>query len=369
MENTKEMTRKKIVNLIVSVSLLMVLNISLIFATIINDWLVNTLESNFNIISSNNNLRVHFISVGNGDAIAINLPDRKTMLIDTGTSKSANRYVKYIEQKVLPFDDDGKIDYLILSHADADHIGGTSSLLDRVEVEMTYVPWLDSESDSETYKKARISIETNSVFATTDKNMLIEGGDYRINFLGPVMLTSTNNSCQIIRLSYRDKVFLFTGDVDEKTEGKFIESYGEELDCDVLKVAHHGSNSSTSEVFVESASPMISVISVGLYNSYNHPREDVLNRLTDSGSEIYRTDLDGNVMIVLGDKYNMLVKTGSYTIIDLPIDFRIILFIIDVAIVIRLSFVLIKKDKVKYSNFSKQAEETNKKLKIIQKEH
>ena len=89
------------------------------------------------------------------------------------------------------------------------------------------------------------------------------------------------------------------------------------------------------------------MISVGLYNQYHHPREEVLERLTAKGSQIYRTDLDGNIVIVLGDKYDMVVKTGSYSVVDLPIDFRIILFIIDSIVVVRLCVVLIKKDKQK----------------------
>ena len=243
------MSRKKITSLIICISLLIVLNVSLVFTTQINGYLYNVLENKFNIISADNNLRVHYISVGNGDAIAINLPDRKTVLIDTGTTKYANTYVNYIEQKVLPFDDDGKIDCLILSHADADHIGGTVHLLDSVEIKLTYVPWLDSSSDSKTYSNTMEAIENKTQSTKTGKDEVIDMGEYKISFLGPVNLGDTNNSCQLIKLEYMDKVFLFVGDIESDTESTYVSAYGDELDCDVLKVAHHGSNSSTSDTF------------------------------------------------------------------------------------------------------------------------
>ena len=333
---------QKIKKMIIILIIMSLFTLTCAFYNFINPFFIKIFSDKFNIYSCKENLMVHFISIGQGDAIAVNLPDGKVMLIDTGLMASNVKYTDYINDKVLNGKRNKKIDYLILSHADADHIGGTMLLLKKFNVGKVYMPAV--YNNTITYNEIVDYVENNIKYEYITVGMQFNTSGYSVDVFGPLDFSSTNNSCPVIKISYLGKSFLFTGDIEEEVEDDFIASYGEGLDSDVLKVAHHGSSSSSSLEFLQYVSPRYAVISVAK-NSYGHPASKVVDNLNEVDAQILRTDLDGNVMFVVGKNYNLKYKTGTYYITNLSLDYRYLILVIDGCLFIQILVVLIKKDK------------------------
>ncbi len=322
--------RKKIVNLILVMAILL---LPCCFARWINPFIVESLKTNFNLVELDDNLLVHYISVGQGDATAINFPDGSIMLIDAGPNDSISTLSTYLTDKVFNNQRDKVIDYFILTHADADHISGAVRILHDFNVRTIYMPVI--ESDSNTYTNLVTYIEENKLHSEVISANSFELDSCKVDIIEPLDRASTNNTCPLVRIEYRGTSFLFTGDIDSSAERAFVELYGELLDVDILKVAHHGSAYSTSSEFLTIVTPDYAIISVGK-NSYGHPSEDVLGRLTDIGANTYRTDESGNIMFVVGEYYDVSVLTNSYTITNMILDYRYLVIIIDGLILIKL---------------------------------
>lgn len=329
---------------------MLVFTLTSVFYAYINPFVINLLRTRFDIVTNKDNLIVHFVDVGQGDAIAINLPDGKVLLIDTGCEEYNVDYVKYLKENVLNSKFDLDIDYLILTHADMDHIGGTIKLLQSFSVNTIFMPKIDS--DSQGYNEILEIVSKNCNYKIVHDEYLISGDDYRITLLEQLNFTNTNDSSQVVKVEYMNKKFLFTGDISKSLEELYVEKYSAKLDCDVLKVSHHGSNTSTSEDFVNVVSPNYAVISVG-ENNYGHPDEDVLNRLKDSGAKILQTSINGNIMFVVGDYYELCCITGKFYITRLSLDYRNFVLIVDGILFVYLIVVLIKKEKKKSKHLSK----------------
>lgn len=328
--------------IIILVSIMLVLSLTCVFYNQINTWLIDVVANNFNIVIRRDSLMVHFISVGQGDAIAINLPDDKVMLIDTGPQDSSVTLTNYLNEKVLNTSRDDVIDYLILTHADADHIGGSLRVLQNFDVENIYMPVFENDS-----------IQFNSLISYVEENdyNIIENLadiecflDYSIDVFGPFEYTSSNDSCPVIKVTYMDKSFLFTGDISSTVEDELILEYGDEIDCDVLKVAHHGSKYSTSLEFLEMVTPEYAVISCG-QNSYGHPTDVVINNIYDVGATLFRTDQQGNILFVESENYDLLMLNDNYMINDFILDYRFIILVIDVIIFVYLIILIVKNPK------------------------
>lgn len=337
--------KKKKTILITLIIMLVLVSFSAIFYKPINKRAQSVLLS-FNVVSGADNLLVHYISVGQGDAIAINLPDNKVMLIDTGdTTKSANSAcVNYLKENVFNTAKTNKIDYLVLSHADADHIGGALTVLKNFEVGTIFMP--NVESNSQTYKNLCQHIADNNIHATTDySGLVIDNGSYQIQVFGPLNFTDTNDSCAVIKISYAGFSFLFTGDIEATVDGEFVDKYKQELDCNVLKVAHHGSSGASSAKFLACVTPEYAVISCGTGNRYNHPHQEALDRLNDVGAKTYRTDLLGNIMFVAGADYGLAELDGDYTIIGFKFNYLYIVIIVDSLLALNIVIVAVSKPK------------------------
>ena len=336
-------TKQKIKKIIISFSIMLLISITLVFHNFLNllikGWLVK-----INVVSSKNNLMVHFVNVGQGDAIAINLPDNKIMLIDTGSEDNNVTLTDYLKENVLHARHNNKIDYLVLTHADMDHIGGTLRLLKNFNVKTVFVPKVNSNTDS--YEEVLTYIEANCEYRMAYDDYEIKGKDYTITFLKQMSYDDTNDSSQVIKLSCFNKKFLFAGDVSADVENDFIEHYNEFLDCDVLKVAHHGSKTSSSAEFLMATSPSYSVISVGADNNYGHPTEEVLNRINALGSKVLRTDKDGNILFVVGKDYNLTNLNGKYYVFNLSLDYAYLVVVVDVILLLYIVVIIIKKEKV-----------------------
>ena len=235
-------------------------------------------------------LYVHYIDVGQGDCELIEC-NGEYMLIDSGYPEHGGDVVDYILD--LGVD---KIEYLVCSHGDADHCGGFEEVLRYIDVETVFVsPY---GSDSVFYSIFLDKLEDEKLEPTVpEMGESYDLGGAEIHFLGPTSDNGdTNENSLILRLDYGKTSFLFTGDVEKLGEQDLLDSDAD-IKCDVLKVAHHGSYTSTGYRFLYEADPDIAVISCGKDNSYGHPHEVVLSRLKDAEVTVYRTDIEGTVVI------------------------------------------------------------------------
>lgn len=260
------------------------------------------LDSDSDMPAGNKKLRVHFLDVGQGDCILIQTPNNKTMLIDAGNKEDynvINNYIKNLDIK--------KLDVLVATHPHADHIGSMAEIVSNHEIGDIYMP--EVMHNTRTFENLMLAIEKKGLqikspvagsFIDLDK-------DLEIQILGPVSSNyeSLNNYSIVNKITYKSNSFLFTGDAEKMAEDEMI-AEGYNLKIDVLKVGHHGSTTSTSPAFVSAVKPKYSVIMAGRDNPYGHPDSIILNRLRLVGSEVFRTDLDGTiVMISDGNKINV----------------------------------------------------------------
>lgn len=311
---------KKVENRFVPNLIYCILIILVIFSNIFADKLERLLKLTPDIESSSST-QVHFIDVGQGDAIAIKFPNNKIMLVDSGTSEYREKLIYYLDNVVL--DNSNKIDYLVLTHSDSDHSGNMKFLLDNYEIGTFYRPPLYEEYEgispyitSEPYREILQTLESKNINVVFNSDSLyLNVGDVSIDWIAPNSIMqsvnngSTNNFSCVLIIKENDKKIMLTGDIDSSIENYLMSEYGEEiLDVDILKVAHHGSKNSTSLDFIEATSPELLVASVG-ENTYGHPANELLLRLLEydeeSGSDTYNnfyTTLKcGNIIITLDD--------------------------------------------------------------------
>lgn len=232
----------------------------------------------------------HYLDVGQGDSIFIELPDKKTMLIDAGESKCSGSIITYI--KNLGYK---KIDYLVATHPHADHIGGMKAVVNAFDIGKIYMP--DVVSTTKTYENLLLAISDKGNKITKAKaGMNISSSDsLSIDIVAPVSdsYKDMNDYSVIIKIKYFNNAFLYTGDAEALSESQITA----DIKADVLKVGHHGSSSSTSQKFLDKVSPSYAVISVGEGNDYGHPHKETLDRLNKKNIKIFRTDLNGTVVI------------------------------------------------------------------------
>lgn len=252
---------------------------------------VDEKENNSNILG---NLIVHYIDVGQGDATFIELPNKETMLIDTGEKSEGKKVTNYINE--LGYN---KIDYVIGTHPHSDHIGSLEEVINTFDIGDIYMPKVVSNSN--VYKDLLMTIKNkDKIVKKAFKDVsIIEEEELNISFLSPTKeeYSNLNNYSAVLKIVYQDTCFLFMGDAETEVE-KELDS----INCDVLKVGHHGSYTSSSLDFVKSTSPKYAIISVGKDNKYGHPDKSILKRYLDNNTEIYRTDLDGTIKVISDGK-------------------------------------------------------------------
>ena len=241
---------------------------------------------------SGNGLTVHFIDVGQADCALLEC-DGKYMIIDGGNVEDGQLVVSYLKQMGVE-----TIDRVVCSHAHEDHVGGLPAVLSVFDAGKVYAPV--TEYDSKVFRdfveKAENRAGEITVPAPGDQFTL---GSATCTVLGPVQeYDETNDTSIVLKVSYGDSDFLFTGDMEVTAENDMIDHWGENFDweVEVLKVGHHGSDTSSGYRFVYETNPTYGIISVGEGNSYNHPNEEPLSRLKDAGVVIFRTDYLGHVI-------------------------------------------------------------------------
>ena len=288
--------------------------------------------------------QIHVINVGQGDAILIKLPDNHTLLIDTGEEKSSNILKKYINQ-FLKTENLNCIDYLILTHLDSDHIGGAEVILNNFNVKSLYRPPIYSVYENENFDlKQDYSIVDSQIYSNIiqltyeqncdliffQKDLKIKNEFCKIKFLSPsnYNYSESNNFSAVIQIEFQNKRFLFMGDAEEIIEQQLIKDYGESLQSDVIKIAHHGSKTSTSQEFLNIVQPNIALLSVG-ENNYGLPSIDVLNRLNNLNINILSTYDDGSfALTVLNDEVIFAVEPVPSCDMAIVLTFFVLLMLV-----------------------------------------
>lgn len=231
-------------------------------------------------------LKTHYIDVGQGDSTFVELPGGKRMLIDAGLPEYGEKVADYVRSRGY-----SAIDYLVMTHPDADHIGGMATVIRQFDIGTIYAP--DCGATTQAWE--------NVLYAIADKGEVIETavggkeitayGDFSAFFTQPTTLTGDSNAdSAVVVMSYFDKTLLYTGDADADDLTASAPGH-----VDILKVSHHGSNTGTSAELLAKTTPQYAVISCGAGNSYGHPTDNVLSLLGNAGVEVFRTDMRGTI--------------------------------------------------------------------------
>lgn len=263
------------------------------------------------LIPEDKRLEVHFIDVGQGDATLILSSDGKSMLIDAGNNGKGSHLVSYLKEVGVE-----KIDVLIGTHPDSDHIGGMDVVIEHFDIGTFYMPmkYHETKTFNDVLQAAkRKNLKIQPAFA----GQRFDFADHvRTIFLSPVQdkyYADTNSYSAVVKMEYGKSSFLFMGDADKKNETDMIDA-GYDLSADILKLGHHGSSTSTSEAFLEAVSPDAVVISAGYRNKHGHPHKKVLQLLKQKNIPLYRTDEQGNI-VIRSDAQTLTsnLSYGSYT--------------------------------------------------------
>lgn len=260
------------------------------------DWDGNTQIITITSSSGSVTIKVHFIDVGQADAIYISLPNKNDILIDGGNKADGSLVVNYLKNQNV---DD--IELMIVTHPHEDHIGGLPAVLDAFIVEKI----IDSGKAATTkiYKEYAAKAAAEGAVWEQDNRQVFSFGNVVLTiFTGTETWGNINDYSVVARLDTGEIEFLFMGDAEGPAENALTGEYRSEI----LKVGHHGSNTSSSTSLLSKVKAEVAVISVGKGNSYGHPSTDTLERLKSIGAKIYRTDLNGDIIILTdGTTYNV----------------------------------------------------------------
>ena len=238
---------------------------------------------------------VHFIDVGQGDCELIKTQS-KAVLIDCGEKEYYADVIEYIKSQNIEY-----IDYVIVTHPHSDHAGGVSFILDEFDIGTVIMPKIQESVTpiTSTYIRLLNSIDNKDInveYAYPGRKYSLDDGE--MTLLSPVKdYDDLNNYSIAVKFVHGENSFLFTGDIEKEAESDIMEN-GYDISADVLKVAHHGSSTSSQKSFINAVSPQYAVIEVGSPNSYNHPNKETVQRLENKEIIIYRTDLYGNIVFV-----------------------------------------------------------------------
>lgn len=241
------------------------------------------------------NLQVVFVDVGQGDATFIRTPDGETLLIDGGEYDNYKTHLRpFLQEQGIK-----SIDTAITTHYHSDHMGGIQSLTEDGGVETLVLPdYADTDNSKKYLEQAAHNTGTRVQYVSAGDSVATSCEGLTVKVLHPAIGGSKgsnfhNNSSLVLHISYGKTAFLITGDIETRAEKELIANW--DIECDVLKVPHHGSSSSSSKEFIQAADPTYGIISAGKDNSYGHPHYETLDTLDDEDIRIYRTDTDGNI--------------------------------------------------------------------------
>lgn len=252
---------------------------------------------------SGDTLQVHFIDVGQGDAILVQTPSGQNMLIDAGENNQGQVVADYLVSQGVK-----SLDVVVGTHPHSDHIGGLDTVIYRFPVGSIYMP--KATQTTQTFRDVLDAVKRQDLQISTARAgtvLPLDGVSCRI--IAPLedSYEDLNNYSAVIKLEYGSQSFLFTGDAGTDSEAQMLDS-GVDLKSTVLKVGHHGSNSSSASTFLSSVAPQYAVIMVGADNNYGHPHAQTLSRLNKVGAVLYRTDQNGTIVFST-DGIDMQIST------------------------------------------------------------
>lgn len=304
--------------------------ITLFFSTPLEHLLL--LKPNMKNVYSNS-LTVHFVDVGQGDAILVRFPNNKTMLVDSGSKNAKDNLLNYINN--VFFDGYKKqFDYVMLTHTDADHMGNMLTILNTYKVNnfirpniyakgLEVIESFNASSDNENYLRlVACAYSKNIKMSFAVPSFSDENINEYMRILTPIRnkYDDENNYSPILILSYNGVKFALTGDATIENELEAINNYSEDiLNCDVLKLGHHGSNTSTCLEFLNATTPSAVVISYGKNNSFLHPSVETINNLAqycdnanlNYDNLVYETAKQGNIIFSVNNNKYVVTKVGN----------------------------------------------------------
>lgn len=309
-----------IIRFVVSVFLIAAMALVIVFKEDISRKIYNwSTETSLD----NPDFEVHIIDVGQGDATLIKLDDGKNMLVDCGPKSAKESLVTYLNSQNV-----STIDYFLLTHADADHVGGGVAVFENFEIKNFYRPMMLASCESEpagypTHSTLIYSQVITAYQNETGANMFynsdaisITGENYTINLLYPDAVYSENNDTSaVIKADLGGEKFLLMGDAEIKVENKLVDEYGSSLKCDVIKVGHHGAKTSTGEKLLATAKPTYAAISVGKKNSFGHPTQEALTNLKNYNVQYFTTIECGSIVFDVGQG-KLVCSAGGGQMID-----------------------------------------------------
>ncbi len=244
-------------------------------------------------------LQVYFIDVGNADSILIRQGEVNA-LIDAGERGDGDDVLAYLNNQGVK-----KLDLVIATHPHADHIGGMADVINGITVDkfvMSYMPE-DETPTSATYLNMLEALDNESVpVEEAEPGRVYTLGTAQLTVLAPLSESDEANNISVVtRLIFGERSFLFMGDAETDVEEELLVS-GRTLSADVIKVGHHGSNTSSSQAFLTKVDPDYAIVPCGKSNSYGHPHSEVLTRLNKMGVTVYRADVHGHIAIATDGK-------------------------------------------------------------------
>lgn len=237
-------------------------------------------------------LVVHYIDVGQGDAELIQFKG-KNILIDAGPNDSRDKFMTYLKRTGVK-----KLDYIIATHPHEDHIGNMDDVIKEFDVGEFIAPKVSANTKS--FEWMLKNLKKKGLKITTAKAGLKLNLDKNINceLLAPNKdkYENTNDYSAVLKVTYGNNKFLFTGDAESLSEKETLRAKSD-VTADVLKFGHHGSRTSSSKEFLLKVKPKIGIVSCGKGNKYGHPHKETLKKIKDMNIKIYRTDIDGNIIL------------------------------------------------------------------------
>ncbi len=265
------------------------------FAVVTIIVIIAALAAFWFLYTEDDRLDLYFFNIGQGDSEFIETVNGKTILIDGGP---ADKAVLRELGKTLPFWQ-RRIDLIVVTHPHDDHFGGLSAVLERYTVGAIMISDIQSTGAAYDEFLKKITEKNISIIRPTKTNIELDG--LVLHILAPTKslaqqkISNANNSSIVIRLSYKAMDILYTGDAEEAEEKELLQTVAADLPSELLKLGHHGSDTSSSDAFLAMVKPQLAIASAGVNNSYGHPSPRILRRLERLGITVFRTDQDGTL--------------------------------------------------------------------------
>ena len=246
-----------------------------------------------NLGTAKGNIEISYLDVGQGDAAYIRVNDLD-ILIDAGPRSDSDKLMNQLEEKSI---DDFEI--VIATHPHEDHIGGMTKVLEKYSVENFYMPKVTSTTKTFENMIKAVNNKGIKIKVIKEGTTIDLGEGARFDTYSPIKdsYDNLNDYSPIMKLTYGNNSFIFTGDAEKAVEKEVVKKYANELDADVIKFGHHGSSTSSTKEFIEAISPKYGIVSCGVDNSYGHPHRETLDIINKMKIETYRTDKQGEITI------------------------------------------------------------------------